>query len=262
MGKRPKRQVVLFLVEGDSERHALQDRIAALFDDIDESIEVFFPEICRQDSDDPNAIIESGGDITQDYSVFPWNYDQRVYEYFLRDFFDVKKILPKDIKKVYQLVDLDGAYIPDNLIVEYEDPQIARRPHYDTARIICRSPHSLCSRHARKRLNLDYLATKTTIKIGTKTIPYAVFYFSCNLDHFLHRKANLQNYEKMHFADCFSDGFIGDNKGLSDFFLQDPDSALETTYDASWKQATEKGTLFSLQRHTNFNLLIEEMTMK
>ena len=45
MGKRPKRQVILFLVEGDSERLALKNRIAEFYDAIDETIEVFFPEI-------------------------------------------------------------------------------------------------------------------------------------------------------------------------------------------------------------------------
>lgn len=42
MGKRPKRQIVLFLVEGKSDRKALQLAIPELYDRIDENIEVFF----------------------------------------------------------------------------------------------------------------------------------------------------------------------------------------------------------------------------
>lgn len=259
MGKRPRRQIVLFLVEGDSERLALQNRIAALFDDIDDSIEVFFPEIYQQDPNDSTAIIETGGDITQMYTVYPGNYDEKVYEYFLRDFFDIEKILPKDIKQIYQLVDMDGAYISDELITEYENPECAGKPSYSDSGIICKRASSVCSRHKRKRLNLDYLAEKTSIKVGSKTIPYEVYFFSCNLDHFIHHEANLPDNQKTYVAGCFSDSFIGDNEGFIKVFLNDSDAALETSYEESWKKATEHGSLFSLQRHTNFNLLIEKL---
>lgn len=164
MGKRPKRQVILFLVEGDSERLALQNRIAALFNEIDESIEVFFPEIIQQDPEDPDAIIETGGDITQMYSVYPGNYDIKVSEYFLRDFCDIHKILPKDIKQIYQLVDMDGAYIPDELIREYEDPECAGKPHYGEKEIICKRARSIIARHKRKRTNLDYLKKRSPLR--------------------------------------------------------------------------------------------------
>jgi hypothetical protein len=259
MGKRPRRQVVLFLVEGDSERLALQDRIAALFDEIDESIEVFFPEIFQQDPEDPNAIIETGGDITQMYTVYPGNYDEKVYEYFLRDFCDIKKILPKDIKQIYQLVDMDGAYIPKGQIREYENPENAGKPHYGENEIVCKRQQSLISRHKRKRLNLDYLKTKKTIKVGSKTIPFEVYFFSSNLDHFIHHEANLPDVQKTYVARCFSDGFIGDTEGFANVFLKDPDSTIGDTYEESWTQVTEQDSLYSLQRHTNFNLLIEKL---
>ena len=259
MGKRPRRQVVLFLVEGDSERRALQDRIAALFDEIDESIEVFFPEIFQQDPEDPNAIIETGGDITQMYTVYPGNYDERVYEYFLRDFCDINKILPKDIRHVFQLVDMDGAYIPNELVREYENPENAGKPYYGENEIICKRPHSLISRHKRKQININYLKSKKTIKVGSKTIPFEVYFFSSNLDHFIHHEANLPDEQKTCLAGCFSDGFIGDTEGFANFFLQDSDSAQGVTYEESWEQVTAQGSMFSLQRHTNFNLLIQKL---
>ena len=57
MGKRPKRKIVLFLVEGKSDREALKLAIPELYDQIDEDIEVYFPVIRREDE-------EKGGDIT------------------------------------------------------------------------------------------------------------------------------------------------------------------------------------------------------
>lgn len=259
MGKRPRRQVVLFLVEGDSERNALQNRIASLFDEIDESIEVFFPEIFQQDPEDPDAIVETGGDITQMYTVYPGNYDKQVYEYFLRDFCDIHKILPKDILQIYQIVDMDGAYIPNESIREYENPENAGKPFYGENEITCKKTHTLVSRHKRKRLNLDYLKSKKTIKVGSKTIPYKVYFFSSNLDHFIHHDANLPDAQKTYLAECFSDGFIDDLEGFANVFLQDPDSAQGVTYEESWNLATAQGSLFSLQRHTNFNLLIDDL---
>lgn len=259
MGKRPRRQIVLFLVEGDSERIALQNRIAALFDEIDESIEVFFPEIFHQDTEDPNVIIETGGDITQMYSVCPDNYDKRVTELFLRDFCDINKILPKDILQIYQLVDMDGAYISDEQIKEYENPEDAGKPYYGENEIVCKNRDSLISRHERKRLNLNYLKSKETIKVGSKTIPFEVYFFSSNLDHFIHNEANLPDEQKTYLAGCFSDGFIGDTEGFANIFLQDSDSAQGVTYEESWEQVTAQDSLFSLQRHTNFNLLVEKL---
>lgn len=113
MGKRPKRKIVLFLVEGKSDREALKLAIPELYDQIDEDIEVYFPVIRREDE-------EKGGDITtslytdkqgKTYWVHPNNIEDAIYTLFLEDFFDREKILPKDITEIIQIVDTDGAYI-------------------------------------------------------------------------------------------------------------------------------------------------------
>lgn len=51
MGKRPKRKIVLFLVEGKSDREALQLAIPELYDEIDEDIEVYFPIIRKEEEE-------------------------------------------------------------------------------------------------------------------------------------------------------------------------------------------------------------------
>lgn len=119
MGKRPKRKIVLFLVEGKSDREALQLAIPELYDEIDEDIEVYFPIIRKEEE-------EKGGDITstnyenkqgKHYWVHPSNIEEAIYELFLDDFFDKEKILPKDISEIIQIVDTDGAYIPNECVV-------------------------------------------------------------------------------------------------------------------------------------------------
>ena len=72
MGKRPKRKVILFLVEGKSDREALQLAVPELYDEIDENFEVFFPTI-REDEE------EVGGDITSKIGVHPRNIEYIVF---------------------------------------------------------------------------------------------------------------------------------------------------------------------------------------
>ena len=259
MGKRPTRKVVLFLVEGDSERNALQDRVAELYDSIDETIEVFFPELFQDDKQDPYVRIETGGDITQSYDVYPGNYDDQVYEFFLKDFFDIEHLLPKDVTEIIQILDLDGAYIPDSCIVTGDNPTGASSPYYDENQIICQRPESIKNRHKRKRLNVDYIKGKRTIKIKQKTVKFSAYYFSCNLDHFLHNNCNMPSHTKTIAAGAFSDGFIGDPEGFAEYFLNDENAVQDLSYEESWEYITRPESLESLQRCTNFNLLIKKL---
>lgn len=266
MGKRPRRQAILFLVEGDSERKALSDRLAAFFNDIDENIEVFFPEIVETradiDPNDPTAKYEIGGDITQRYDVYPGNYDEKVYEYFLDDFFDINGLMPKDIIRVFQIVDMDGAYISDDLITEFDDPTNTGKPIYQKDGIQCKCKEVIARRHRRKRTVIDYLKSKETIKVKSKTIKFSALYFACNLDHFLHNAPNMAGWDKTGAAEAFSDSFIDNPQGFIDFFRKDEDSAKGCTYDESWTYITQPDSLVSLHRHTNFNLLFEEYSLK
>ncbi len=259
MGKRPKRKVILFLVEGDSERDALRDRIAELYDSIDESIEVFFPEIVDDDETDPDTRIETGGDITQKYEVYPGNYDDQVYEYFLRDFFDVESLLPKDITEVIQIIDTDGAYISDDCRKLGMNPDGVNKTYYGEKEILSNRPQTIISRHKRKRLNVDYLVKKDSIHIRQKTVPFSVYYFSCNLDHFLHNTQNMRKADKTIAANAFSDGYIGDPDGFVHVFLDDDDAAKNMTYEESWGFITQTDSFASLERHTNFDLLIRKI---
>ena len=101
-GKRPKRKVVLFLVEGQSEINALKPAISALYDSIDPEIEVFFPTIVEDGCD-------KRGDITSKYGIVPDVIEGCIYKLFLKTFFDAEKLYPKDVSEIIQIVDLDGA---------------------------------------------------------------------------------------------------------------------------------------------------------
>ena len=236
MGNRPKRKIVLFLVEGKSEREALH---------IDESIEVFFP-IIREDTE------ERGGDITSRNWVSPNNIEDKMYKLFLKNFFDEEKIFPKDINEIIQIVDMDGAYIPDNDIVLFDDPNSEEKPFYSQSSIICSNVDYMITRNLRKRENFDYLCSLNAIKVKQKTVPYSVYFFSSNIDHFLHNDANLSCKKKCSLAEQFAKGFIGKTE---DFIKYISDSSVGDTYEASWQYIKQGHN--SLQRHTNLKLLFD-----
>ncbi len=259
MGKRPKRKIVLFLIEGKSDREALQITIPELYDQIDENIEVFFP-IMRDVQ--KNAEDEAGGDITSKIipnkgAVKPENIEINIYEYFLRNFFDEQKILPKDVSEIIQIVDIDGVYVPDDAVSEGKNPNGTDKTYYGTNSIICSNTRNIIKRNEYKRENLDYLSSLNTIKVRQKSPCYSVYYFSCNLDHFLHNSANLDHTLKTSLAEKFARNYIGNPEGFANAISNDPDAATGMDYAESWNFIKEG--LNSLQRHTNLNILLDKL---
>lgn len=251
MGKRPKRKIVLFLVEGKSDQEALQLAISELYDQIDESIEVFFPTMVEGED-------EKGGDITSKFKVFPNNIEDKIYEFFLKDFFDKQKIMPKDVSEIIQIVDMDGAYISDDMIQMGENPIGENRPYYNLDTILTLNVEGIIKRNDQKRKNIDYLSSLRMIKVKQKTVKYSVYYFSSNLDHFLHHDANLDYREKRSKADAFARQYIGNAKGFIERILEDSGASKNMSYDQSWDFIKTVG-VNSLQRHTNLDVLLKEL---
>lgn len=259
MGKRPKRKIVLFLVEGKSDREALQLAIPELFDEIDEDIEVFFPIIREEEN-------EKGGDITsasyvnkqgKRYWVRPSNIEEAIYDSFLHDFFDKEKILPKDISEIIQVVDTDGVYIPDECIVLDLTLSEDNSPYYKEDEIACLDVGKIIKRNEQKRENLNYLSSCKSIKVKQRKVPYSVYYFSCNLDHFLHHTANLDYRMKRSLADTFARIYSGNAEGFVKEISGDSGAVKNLSYEESWSYIKEGKN--SLHRHTNLNLLFDKL---
>lgn len=261
MGKRPKKKIVVILVEGESDRDALNDSISRLYGQKDPQIEVFFQSMRSEDEEK-----EDGGDITtahyvddsgKGHWVNPNNIRYAIYELFLKDFFDEYKLYPKDLFEIIQIVDLDGAYIPDGNVVLDDTLSDKKSPYYTEHQISCVNVEKIQKRNKQKRENLDYLSSQPTIKVCQKTIKYSIYYFSSNLDHFLHNEANLDHWQKVHAAQAFSSGIDGKTDEFIKFFSEDPASAHDMDYDKSWAFAKEG--INSIQRHTNINILIDRI---
>ena len=251
MGKRPKRQIVLFLVEGKSDREALQLAIPELYDQIDENVEVFFPVMVEDEE-------EKGGDITSKIKVWPRNIEEKIYEFFLKDFFNEQKIMPKDITEIVQIIDMDGAYVSDDMICDGDTQTGEDRPYYDENTIITKRVEGIIKRNAHKRENIDYLSSLSTIKVKQKTVKYSIYYFSSNLDHFLHHDANLDYRKKRELADSFARSYIGNVEGFIKQMTDDSDAVCGMDYKQSWDFIKTEGPN-SLQRHTNLSILLSSL---
>lgn len=249
-GKRPKRKVVLFLVEGQSEINALKPAVSALYDSIDPEIEVFFPTIIEDECD-------IRGDITSKFGITPNVIEPCIYKLFLKTFFDIEKLYPKDITEIIQIVDLDGAYIPDENIICETNPNGDDKPYYSDNCILTTDVDSIIQRNKRKRDNLEYLSYLSEIHVKSKRPKYSVFFFSSNLDHFLYGDANLPSRDKTTKADEFAEKYELDPDGFVTAIKTTPGALLEMDYEQSWQFI--KKDVNSIKRYSNINVLFERL---
>lgn len=249
MGKRPKKKVVLFLVEGQSDINALSYAIPQFFEDIDENYEVYFP-ILHDDRQD-------GGDITSKKGIKPENIEKLIYDLFLHDFLKDYGLYPKDITEIIQIVDLDGAFIPPENVVELSEGNDSNRPVYLETTIETQNVEAIRERNIRKTANLEHLIGLEEIKVASKKVKYSVFYFSANLDHFLHGEANLIPREKCAKADVFSDKCEEDISFFVETFIPASSDLQGVDYYESWEFV--KQGCNSLGRYSNLHILLERI---
>ena len=73
MGKRPKKKIVLFLVEGMSDKNAFEIPFGQLLEDIDPDILLEFAMVMNDDG-------HAGGDITSKNGIYPDNIERFIDE--------------------------------------------------------------------------------------------------------------------------------------------------------------------------------------
>ncbi len=287
MPKRSKKEkqapyIVIFLVEGESDKIALELPLSNLIFDKFPEYEVRFLLQERQisqagdevedvdtddeEDDDGEELIEEieyeyGGDITTSSFVNPSNIESKITRRFIRPAIKKDGIYPKKIAKIIQIVDLDGAYIPDENVVPYSDEhQNNEKPYYDgeSGRIEAADVSAIIDRNDRKRKNLEHLLglPEQKIKIIQKSIPYEMYFFSSNLDHFINKDANVITGKKR-LADQFTRSYGLDTDVFSKYFFADKSSIGHMGYEESWN-FIKKGTN-SVKRYTNIDCLIRSL---
>lgn len=285
MGKNNKKEkqspnIVVFLVEGESDKKALELPLSNLIFDKFPDYEVRFllqerlvgksgdevEDVDKDyDEDDDELIVEIeyeyGGDITTSSFVTPSNIESKIEHRFIKPATKKEGIYPKKIARVIHIVDLDGAYIPDENVVPYsEERQGKEKPYYDgdNGMIEAADVSAIIARNERKRMNLEYLLTLPDhkIKIKSKSIPYEIYFFSSNLDHFINNDANMEAGKK-YLADLFTRTYGLDSEDFTKYFFEDENAVGHMGYEESWEFIKEGSN--SVKRYTNIDCLIRSL---
>ena len=160
-----RKKVVFVIVEGPSDDAALGVILNRLFDKSKVHIEIIHGDITTDLNIDPVDIASALGKIVKDYAE-SMHFSQVHFQ------------------QVIHLVDMDGAFIPNTSIVENPD---ADNPIYSLTEIQTARPEQMAKRNEHKQRVLNRISK---LKKVWASIPYQVYYMSCNLDHVLHGKLN------------------------------------------------------------------------
>ena len=106
------------------------------------------------------------------------------------------------------------------------------------------------TRNQQKRDNLYRLRSCGIIW----TIPYSLYYMSCNLDHVLYNKQNSTDKDKENDAYVFAKKYKGKAEAFKEFICKSPFS-VTGDYKGSWDYIEKD--LNSVNRYTNLCICIE-----
>ena len=223
------RKTVFFIVEGNTDKTALERIFKAIYKHRDIRFEF------------------TNGDITSGDSIDKTNVCEILYKK-VKKYMDDNKLKKTDIWKIVQIFDADGAYIPETAVVNGESSKFV----YSTTSIVCNDVEKVKSRNSKKREMMDYLLSLADIN----SIPYQCYFMSSNLDHALYNQQNLSDEDKRKYADAFYEKFLGVEKYFIDFLKFDAVNGVPDSFPASWRYIKED--LRSLERHTNLHIYFLE----
>lgn len=224
-----RKKIVFVIVEGPTDDEALGVMLDRIFDKYTVHVEIMRCDITTERGVGENRVVAKVGKA-------------------IRDFAAQNHYTVKDFKEVIHIVDTDGAFIPDECVLE--DPGI-KRIRYEDGEIIAKNRDAIVSRNRQKSTNLRVLVGCSHV---LKTIPYHVYYMSCNLDHVLHDNRNSTNDQKCENAYRFAKKYKND---VAEFitYISASDFSVMDGYKSSW-QFIDAGTN-SLNRYTNLGLCFE-----
>ena len=223
------KKVVIFIVEGQTDKRTL---------------EKIFKKIYRN----KNIHYEvTDGDITTNDKININNVENEIFN-LINAYLKDQKLKVSDVWQIVHIFDMDGAYIPDDNIIEGSSSKFV----YSTTNISCNNIEKVKERNSKKRTIMDYLLKVSTIR----NIPYECYYLSSNLEHALYDKLNLSEEEKRDYADNFYDMFLDKEILFVEFLNKVVVNGVPDSFPSSWRYIKEE--LHSLERHTNLNLYFKE----
>ena len=198
---------------------------------------------------------EPGGDITTQNYVHAENIQMQIDRHYFKPFLEQNRaIYPKDIYEVVHIVDMDGVFIPDENIHEDSCNKFLYLPDG----IHANSIENASIRNEKKRSVLTELINTHEIKVKQKKVPYSIYFFSSNLDHFFSDNAN--NTQKWQSATELSSQFMHDEDCFVKTVMNTPGCLTDMDYSDSWEFIKE--SMHSIERHSNINILIDRILNK
>lgn len=228
--KKKAKKVILFLVEGASDLTSLE-----FIDNINTDERIKFQI--------------TSGDITSKLNVTSQNCREEINKILL-SFLERSKLRKTDVIKIVHILDIDGIYIPEINIIENKT---IKKFIYTINGIEAPSKENVQKRNDRKKQIVEKLLA--TPKINS--IPYEMYYMSCNLEHVLHDKLeDISEDEKKELANKFADRFYEKEIEFIEFINNKKFKVLGD-YKATW-DFIKKG-INSVNRYSNFWLFFENL---
>lgn len=225
-----EKKIVLFISEGISEETSLSLILSKLINNHSIKFKIIGTDITTRDDVTPSNIVNM---ITEEIKFFlekePYN--------------------KSDIIKVVHLIDTDGAFICDENIKLSDNNKII----YTQDEILTKDVEYIVDIHKKKQSILNHLISMPSIYNG---VDYEIYYFSRNLEHVLHNRADCSRDEKNDLAEGFEDRFF-DNPKKFISFLNNNDFAVNYGYKETWDFIKKDNN--SLKRYTNFNIFINNL---
>ncbi len=223
----PRKKIIFVIVEGPSDEEALGVLLNRIYDSKAVYVHVMHCDITTELDVNPSNVVAKIGSLVKEYAG--------------------RTFKPGDFSQIIHITDTDGAFIPDDAIVE---DATAAKPLYSVTEIRTQRKNGIESRNRRKRENLNRLSS--TSKVWN--ISYRIYYMSCNLDHALYGKLNSTDDEKESNAFAFAKRYRDDIPSFINYISESEFSVVDS-YSQSWQYIREG--LHSLERHTNFGLCFE-----
>jgi len=219
------KKIILFLVEGSTDSTSLGLVMSRLLENADVRFYIL------------------GGDICYRYHITNENAERSVLR-FVNGFLQRYRLKKSDLLQIVHIIDTDGAFIPPERVI------FGGKEHatYKETSIETLSVDSLRSRNEMKTKAASALSKLSHVE---KT-PYALYYFSRNIEHVLHNRADsLSGREKRIFSENFENTYADHPE---DFirFMQSREVAVRGSYSKTWEYIL-RGTN-SLKRGSNFGL--------
>lgn len=241
MSKRVERKVILFLVEGPNDEIALVQPFKGLL------AHVGRVDSCPFYCDVTITHLFKGRDCVKSRS----NVCETVRQFVLDYLESGRGYNWDDIALIVHVVDTDGAFVPDEHVVEDLSCQDIV---YTEDEIRSADPEGVRRRNREKRKSIDALVDKRVLTWKRKHVPYHVFYCSRNFEHaFCGLEASLSDREKDAVAQAFRRRYENDSEAFAEL-LEQVGKGVPSEYGESWKFVKEG--LRSLERHSNLVLLV------